>query len=81
MTKYTTLDKTEKLKAVKTVFRLMVSSDLEIIDAPLQPNKMDEVLFLGNDEDYGDVFLAYADAEDKSEFAIYFGEKGTEFND
>ena len=81
MTKYMTLDKKENPESKKTVFNLMVGSDMEIIDAPLQPDRMEEVLFLGNDESYGDVFLAYIDAKDKSEFAIYFGVKGNEFND
>ena len=48
--------------------------------AEYTPDKFDNVLFLGNDFDYGDVFKAW-DNESPNSFWIFFGEKGDEFND
>jgi len=44
------------------------------------PDNFDNVLFLGNDGDYGDVFKAWNN-ESPEAFWIFFGEKGDEFND
>lgn len=43
------------------------------------PEEWDNVLFLGNDPGYGDVFKAWDNGG--NHFILYFGEKGDEFND
>jgi len=73
-TKFTTLGDSKK-----TVFKTLLDGSFKIVDASEQPENYSNVLFLGHDESYGDLFKAWND--DKNNFAIYFGEKGDEFND
>ena len=77
-TKFMKLNEDNNPVINKTVFsRQLWGGRLE--DADHQPEHYDNVLFLGTDGDYGDVFKAWDD-EDVS-FWLYFGEKGDEFND
>lgn len=48
-----------------------------IITCNQQPEGYDNVLFIGHDDVYGDVFKAWNNEE--SMFTLYFGEKGDEF--
>ena len=80
MTKYTTLH-TKKTEGKETVFTALVCSDAkQDFDNLPSPNKYDNVMFLGSDNSYGDVFKAWDD-EEGDNFFIYFGVKGDEFND
>lgn len=78
MTKFMTLDGKKK-EGKKTVFNYIVGGTLEIEGAYLQPSDYNNVLFLGHDNQYGDVFRAWNNYDE--EFTICFGEKGDEFND
>lgn len=78
MTKFMTLGYSKKT-VKKTVFKTLLDDSFKIVDASKQPENYSNVLFLGHDESYGDLFKAWDD--DKNDFAIYFGEKGDEFND
>ena len=75
-TNFLTLDKMIKTEQ-KTVFKKMVGADFEMEKIEcLTPDDYDNVLYLGYDEDYGDVFKCW---NHESDFAIIFGEKGNEF--
>ena len=64
----------------KTVFTRYVEDDSTVVECSNEePSDWDNVLYLGNDRDYGDVFKAWN--SDGRYFMIYFGEKGDEFND
>lgn len=78
MTKFMTLGYSKKT-VKKTVFKTLLDDSFKIVNASVQPENYSNVLFLGHDESYGDLFKAWDD--DKNDFAIYFGEKGDEFND
>ena len=78
MTKFMTLGYSKKT-VKKTVFKTLLDDSFKIVNASVQPENYSNVLFLGHDESYGDLFKAWND--DKNNFAIYFGEKGDEFND
>lgn len=78
MTKFMTLGYSKKT-VKKTVFKTLLDDSFKIVNASVQPENYSNVLFLGHDESYGDLFKAWDD--DKNYFAIYFGEKGDEFND
>ena len=79
MTKYTTLNKQETSKGKETVFTKCVMSD-DVTKATAQPSEFDNVLFLGNDYSYGDVFKAWNNGEE-NDYCLYFGTKGDEFDD
>ena len=78
MTKFMTLGYSKKT-VKKTVFKTLLDDSFKIVNASVQPENYSNVLFLGHDESYGDLFKAWDD--DKNGFDIYFGEKGDEFND
>ena len=79
MTKYSTLN-SEKQMGKKTVFTCCVEEGFTVVECRNEePDEWDNVLYLGNDGDYGDVFKAWN--SNSSHFMIYFGEKGDEFND
>ena len=76
-TNYLTLDKMVKTEQ-KTVFKKIVTYDFKIKEIEwTTPQDYDNVLYLGHDGDYGDVFKCWS--EDENDFAIIFGEKGNEF--
>ena len=80
MTKYLTLDKKEKPEGKKTVFQKVLSVSQTIEDTHMTPDAYGNVLYLGNDAYYGDVFKVW-DKDTDAEFILFFGEKGDEFND
>lgn len=77
MTKFTTIEK--KVKERKTIFKKFVSSDFKISTTNDKPTDFDNVLHIGNDECYGDVFKTW-DNGAENDFTIYFGKAGNEFN-
>lgn len=77
MTKFTTLEK--KTKKRETVFKKLITSDLEILSTNYKPTDFDNVLHIGNDECYGDVFKAWNKSRE-NDFIIYFGKAGDEFD-
>lgn len=77
MTKFSTMNQKE-LTGKKTVFREIVSTDA-IKETTTQPKEYDNVKFLWKDEEYGDVFVAWDNGYEENR-AIFFGEKGDEFN-
>jgi hypothetical protein len=76
-TKYTSLIQ-ERKEVKKTVFNKIVNSKLEIEEAISTPEQYNNVLYLGKDKDYGDVFKAWDNNTDEN-FTIFFGVKGDEF--
>jgi len=78
MTKYSTLDNKKK-EGKKTVFNNCVDEHLKIVSYKTSPHNWDNVLHIGFDEDYGDVFKVWDDS-DENTFIIAFGEKGDEFD-
>lgn len=77
-TKFMTLGDSKK-GGKKTVFKTFLNSSFTAIKAESQPEDYTNVLFLGHDDGYGDVFKAWSDDQDN--FILFFGEKGDEFND
>lgn len=76
-TNYLTLDKITKTEK-KTVFNKIVTGNLEIaVVEYATPDSYLNILYLGHDNDYGDVFKCWD--HDENDFAIIFGEKGNEF--
>ena len=77
-TKFISLDNLQPVKK-QTKFTHYVDKDKQISSTPLvTPSEYDNVLHIGTDEEYGDVFKAWDDGE-KNNFIIYFGVKGDEF--
>lgn len=77
MTKFTSLVSESKEKK-ETVFIHYLDSNKEMDFASSKPSIFDNVLYIGRDENYGDVFKAWND--DEIGFALYFGTKGDEFD-
>ena len=63
----------------RTTFHSLVSKQSISQIAKLSPKDYKNVVYIGNDISYGDVFIAYND--DPTAFTIYFGEAGDEFKD
>lgn len=81
MTKYSTLNVVnEGNEGKKTIFEEVVTSTKTVRKTYLRPEDMENVIFLGHDMDYGDVFLAQRLVCRPNYFAIFFGVKGDEFN-
>lgn len=78
-TKYMTLDKTQNPEGKRTVFENIVEVDSATNVDGLDTDDYDNVLFLGHDQQYGDVFKAWNDAE-PDDFTLFFGAKGDEFD-
>ena len=75
MTKFTSLSKKEKLE---TKFRyILCDGSLSLTSA--KPSTYDNVLYIGYDEDYGDVFKCWDDGLVDG-FVLFFGVKGDEFD-
>ncbi len=79
MTKF--IDNTKKNKSKKTVFEKALSFDFIVGIALSDINDYEKVEFIGHDESYGDVFKAYRDANDDNNFTLFFGVKGSEFDE
>ena len=75
MTKF--IDNTKRGKVRTTRFDKFVTNDLEVHDSCYQPEDCDTVEFIGEDPDYGDVFIA---KDSEPGFTVFFGVKGSEFN-
>jgi hypothetical protein len=75
-TNFMTLN-SEKQEPKKTVFEKQVNGCLAIDNALWRPDEFKNVLYLGNDKYYGDVFKAWND--NKNDFFILFGTAGDEF--
>ena len=76
MTNYTSIEGSEE--SVKTVFTHIVENDLSISKSTCPPSSYDNVMHIGSDSAYGDVFKAWDD-DSKGDFSLYFGTKGDEF--
>ena len=75
-TNFTTLEpKSEIVK--KTVFTHFITDKKTVCDSIRTVNGFENVLHIGCDKQYGDVFKCWNDV---NEFTIYFGTKGDEFN-
>lgn len=77
-TKFMTLER-EKKETKKTKFTHVISSKTEIEETNVfYPTSFDNVLWIGFNNFYGDVFKAWDNGRENN-FVIYFGEKGDEF--
>lgn len=79
MTKFSTLDRKKK-EVKKTTFRYYINENLEIGASRTTPESWDNVLHIGYDRVYGDVFKVWSDHHEEDTFIIMFGEKGDEFD-
>ena len=79
MTKF--IDNTKKPNVKKTVFKKALTFDFTVVDAFAVVTDYEKVEFIGHDESYGDVFKAYHDENDDNNFALFFGVKGSEFDE
>lgn len=61
----------------KTKFTKVITGGYEVEETDLMPSVYKNVVHIGNDVIYGDVFIAYD--SDPDYFTIYFGEAGDEF--
>ena len=75
-TKFLSLDTTKV--GTKTIFTHVLTIQKELNEAQCTPEIYDNVLWLGFDNSYGDVFKAWDNND--TNFYIYFGKKGTEFD-
>ena len=74
-TKFVSVEDTQKVKK-ETVFTHCYTSAAGWQTALSNPEKYSKVLYLGNDDDEGDMFAAYEDGY----IVIFKGLKGDEFN-
>ena len=79
MTKF--IDNTKKNNSKKTVFKKALSFDFTVVDGSADLADYEKVEFIGHDESYGDVFKAYHDENDDNNFTLFFGVKGSEFDE
>ena len=75
-TNFMTLN-SEKQEPKKTAFEKQVDWCLTIDTTLWRPDEFKNVLHIGKDNNYGDVFKAWND--DKNDFFIFFGTAGYEF--
>lgn len=75
-TNFMTLD-AQKSEKKETVFTHYVNGRLEIVEGGIETNNFLNILHIGCDEAYGDVFKAWCKNETK--FTIAFGTAGDEF--
>ena len=75
----TFINKNKVKESAKTVFTRVINHDgTSSRNLILQPVEFDYVELIGIDSSYGAVFKAYDEGE--SDFALYFGIAGDEFN-
>ena len=67
----------EKQELNKTVFEKQITPCSIIEETTWSPDQFKNVLYIGSDKDYGDVFKAWDD--DENYFFIFFGTAGDEF--
>lgn len=75
-TKYTSIEPIQKKE--KTVFRSVIESNFKITNTTASPESYDNVLHIGYDIFYEDVFKCWN--ESINSFVLYFGTKGNEFD-
>ena len=76
MTKFSTIaDKPKN----ETVFTRVVDSSFNIRKAGNEARDFENVVFIGHDRNYGDVFKAYNNGKE-NDFCLFFGDAGDEFN-
>ena len=79
-TKFITLGKTSKIFK-ETIFTHYIISGLTVCEGPTcTVNNFENVLHIGYDKRYGDVFKCWDNDDIPNNFTIYFGTKGDEFN-
>lgn len=74
-TKFMSLDSLKKNRSTVFTHRVLVT-DVEETD--ISPTYWNNVLWIGKDEDYGDVFKCWDN--DPTVFTLFFGTKGDEFD-
>ena len=67
----------QKSEKKETVFTHCVNGNLKIVKSSYEPKNYDNVLYIGYDTVYKDVFKAWND--DENSFTIFFGKAGGEF--
>ena len=67
----------EKQEPKKTVFKKYIGADMVFNDSSWRPDQFENVLYIGRDKAYGDVFKVWDD--DENDFLIFFGTAGDEF--
>ena len=67
----------QKSEKKETVFTHYVNGRLEIVEGGVEVKNFKNVLHIGCDDAYGDVFKAWDEKE--NQFTIAFGTKGDEF--
>ena len=78
-TNFMSLDKKQK-ENKKTIFTHIVEFDKKIKETSFnKPEDYENVLYIGYDNDYGDVFKVWNE-EEENNFIIFFGTKGDEFD-
>lgn len=77
MTKFLTLQTLAIKEKKETKFQFFINSEMNVQECQNEPNDFKNVLWIGYDIGYGDVFKAWNDNE--NDFVIYIGEKGDEF--
>ena len=61
----------------KTKFTKVVINSYDVEETNTSPSEYENVVHIGRDRVYGDVFIAYDD--NPNNFTIFFGEAGDEF--
>lgn len=79
MTKFMTLSPIHRDGIKETVFKKVVIYDGKTQESLIPADEWDNVMFIGHDRFYGDVFKTWDEGSD--DFTLYFGKKGDEFND
>lgn len=66
-----------KSSSKKTEFTKFITGGYDVEETNMLPSEYKNVIHIGRDHVYGDVFIAYD--SDPDYFTIYFGEAGDEF--
>ena len=77
MTKFTSLENREVKVKTKFTHAIVNKKVIEVTEA--RPSDYDNVLHIGKDEEYGDVFKCWNDKWETT-FVLLFGVKGNEFD-
>lgn len=78
-TNFINIDSERKKSKRKTRFTHVVNRGAVREVSDVNPYEWDNVVFLGHDTSYGDVFKSYNNTDEPT-FALYFGVKGDEFD-
>ena len=74
----TFVNKSNSRIANKTIFTHVVDVDREVVETGMKPENYEVVELIGIDGSYGAVFKAYD--HDGTDFVLFFGIAGDEFN-